>query len=90
VADRVIQMALDHGVNYVDVAPRYGEAKLRLKPWMPWIRQKAFLGCKTIERRRASSSPGARTGAPPSWSQASPPGREPRRNTQRIFGAVGP
>ena len=52
VADRAIQTALDHGVNHVDVAPSYGEAELRLKPWMPRIREGIFLGCKTKQRTR--------------------------------------
>ncbi len=51
-ADRAIQTALDYGVNHVDVAPSYGEAELRLKPWMPKIRDQIFLGCKTRERTR--------------------------------------
>lgn len=52
VADRAIQTALDHGVNHVDVAPSYGEAELRWKPWMPRIREGIFLGCKTKQRTR--------------------------------------
>lgn len=52
VADRAIAAALAHGVNHVDVAPRYGDAELRLKPWLPKIRKDIFLGCKTIERSR--------------------------------------
>jgi aryl-alcohol dehydrogenase-like predicted oxidoreductase len=52
VADRAIQTALDHGVNHFDVAPRYGEAELRLKPWMPRLRDRIFLGCKTFQRTR--------------------------------------
>ncbi|HTY80137.1 MAG TPA: aldo/keto reductase [Candidatus Bathyarchaeia archaeon] len=55
VADRAIQTALDHGVNHIDVAPRYGEAELRLKPWLPRIRRQIFLGCKTVERTRAAA-----------------------------------
>jgi aryl-alcohol dehydrogenase-like predicted oxidoreductase len=51
-ADRAIQLVLDHGVNHVDVAPRYGEAEVRLKPWMPRIRSQIFLGCKTGQRTR--------------------------------------
>ncbi len=51
-ADRAIQTALDAGVNHVDVAPSYGEAELRLAPWMPRIRGRIFLGCKTRERAR--------------------------------------
>ncbi|MDP8921421.1 MAG: aldo/keto reductase [Chloroflexota bacterium] len=47
VADRAVQVSLDHGVNHFDVAPSYGEAELRLRPWMPQIRSQIFLGCKT-------------------------------------------
>lgn len=46
-ADKAIQTALDHGVNHIDVAPSYGEAELRIGPWMPKIRSQVFLGCKT-------------------------------------------
>jgi aryl-alcohol dehydrogenase-like predicted oxidoreductase len=52
VADRAIGAALDAGVNHVDVAPTYGEAELRLQPWMPRIRERIFLGCKTRERAK--------------------------------------
>ncbi len=52
VADRAIQAALDAGVNHVDVAPSYGDAELRLRPWMPRIRDGVFLGCKTRQRTR--------------------------------------
>lgn len=52
VADRAIQAALDYGVNHFDVAPTYGDAELRLKPWMPRIRNTIFLGCKTKQRAR--------------------------------------
>ena len=55
VADRAIETALAHGVNHIDVAPRYGEAELRLKPWIPKIRKDVFLGCKTIERTREAA-----------------------------------
>jgi len=52
VADRAIQTALEYGVNHFDVAPTYGEAELRLKPWMSRIRSQIFLGCKTKQRTR--------------------------------------
>jgi aryl-alcohol dehydrogenase-like predicted oxidoreductase len=55
VADRAIAGALAHGVNHIDVAPRYGDAELRLKPWIPKIRKDIFLGCKTIERTREAA-----------------------------------
>jgi aryl-alcohol dehydrogenase-like predicted oxidoreductase len=52
VADTAVQDALDHGINHFDVAPTYGDAELRLAPWMPRIRDQIFLGCKTTERTR--------------------------------------
>jgi aryl-alcohol dehydrogenase-like predicted oxidoreductase len=55
VADRAIAAALAHGVNHIDVAPRYGDAELRLKPWIPKIRKDVFLGCKTVERTREAA-----------------------------------
>ncbi len=51
-ADQVIQQMINAGVNHIDVAPTYGEAELRLGPWMPRIRKKFFLGCKTMERTK--------------------------------------
>jgi aryl-alcohol dehydrogenase-like predicted oxidoreductase len=50
VADGAIRAVVDAGVNHVDVAPSYGEAELRLRPWMPELRPRVFLGCKTRER----------------------------------------
>jgi aryl-alcohol dehydrogenase-like predicted oxidoreductase len=55
-ADAAIQAALDAGVNHVDVAPSYGEAELRLQPWMLRIRSGIFLGCKTRERTREAAT----------------------------------
>lgn len=51
-ADLAIQLVLDRGVNHFDVAPRYGEAEVRLRPWMSSIRNRIFLGCKTAQRTR--------------------------------------
>jgi aryl-alcohol dehydrogenase-like predicted oxidoreductase len=51
VADASVQEALDGGINHVDVAASYGDAELRLGPWMPQIRDRIFLASKTGERR---------------------------------------
>jgi aryl-alcohol dehydrogenase-like predicted oxidoreductase len=51
-ADRSIQEALDGGINHVDVAAGYGDAELRLGPWMPEIRERIFLATKTGHRER--------------------------------------
>src|SRR5262249_3957343 len=50
VADRSVQEALDGGINHFDVAASYGDAELRLGPWMPRIRDQIFLATKTGER----------------------------------------
>ncbi len=50
VADRSVQEALDAGINHFDVAASYGDAELRLGPWMPRIRDQVFLATKTEER----------------------------------------
>jgi aryl-alcohol dehydrogenase-like predicted oxidoreductase len=55
-SDVVIQQVIDAGVNHIDVAPSYGEAELRLGPWMPTIRDEFFLGCKTTERTREGAA----------------------------------
>jgi aryl-alcohol dehydrogenase-like predicted oxidoreductase len=52
VADKAIQLILDHGVNHIDIAPSYGEAMERMAPWMPDIRDRVFLGSKTRFRTR--------------------------------------
>lgn len=51
-ADAAIDLALAHGVNHIDVAPSYGDAELRVGPWMPRIRKQIFLGSKTTRRTR--------------------------------------
>jgi len=55
-ADQV-SFAVDHGVNYFDVAPTYGNAEERLNPALKPYRDKVFLACKTTER----TAHGART-----------------------------
>lgn len=51
VADRSVQEALDAGINHFDVAAGYGDAELRLGPWMARIRDDIFLATKTGERQ---------------------------------------
>ncbi len=40
----------EFGVNHIDTAPKYGEAELRLGPWMKEYRDQFFLATKTNER----------------------------------------
>ena len=55
VADQSIQEALDGGINHLDVAASYGDAELRLGPWIPQIRDRVFLATKTGLRDRESA-----------------------------------
>ncbi|HZC27478.1 MAG TPA: aldo/keto reductase, partial [Actinopolymorphaceae bacterium] len=55
VADQSVQEALDAGINHFDVAASYGDAELRLGPWMPRIRDRIFLSTKTGKRDKESA-----------------------------------
>ena len=52
VADRAVELILEHDVNHMDIAPNYGEAMERMAPWMPRIRDDIFLGAKTRQRTK--------------------------------------
>jgi aryl-alcohol dehydrogenase-like predicted oxidoreductase len=49
-ADRTLEVLLQHGVNHIDVAASYGDAELRIAPWMVRHRNDFFLATKTGER----------------------------------------
>ncbi|MCH8257660.1 MAG: aldo/keto reductase [Proteobacteria bacterium] len=49
-ADSVLQMVMDAGINHIDVAASYGEAELRLAPFLQDHRQDFFLATKTGDR----------------------------------------
>ncbi|MCS7458569.1 aldo/keto reductase [Paenibacillus doosanensis] len=51
-ADASISFALKHGVNHFDTAASYGDAELRMGPWMPRVRGEIFLATKTGERTK--------------------------------------
>ena len=48
--DQTMERVITAGVNHIDVAPTYGDAELRLAPWLARERERFFLGCKTMER----------------------------------------
>jgi aryl-alcohol dehydrogenase-like predicted oxidoreductase len=54
-ADAGIEMAVQHGINHIDVAPQYGQAEMRLGPWLEKHRDSVFLACKTFERSAAGA-----------------------------------
>jgi aryl-alcohol dehydrogenase-like predicted oxidoreductase len=49
-ADRALEQLLEHGVNHIDTAASYGDAELRIGPWMGAHRADFFLATKTGER----------------------------------------
>lgn len=55
-AAAALDRALAAGVNHIDVAPTYGEAELRIRPWLAQHRQSLFLGCKTRERTKEGAA----------------------------------
>jgi len=46
-ADRTLDVLLRYGVNHIDVAASYGDAELRLAPWLKTHRDRFFLATKT-------------------------------------------
>lgn len=55
VADRTCEFLLEHSVNHIDVAASYGEAELRLKPWLKRHPDHFFLATKTGQRGAAGA-----------------------------------
>jgi predicted aldo/keto reductase-like oxidoreductase len=54
-ADATMERVIATEVNHIDVAPSYGSAEERLKPWLAKERKRFFLGCKTKERNSAEA-----------------------------------
>ncbi|MBA3947785.1 MAG: aldo/keto reductase [Herpetosiphonaceae bacterium] len=54
-ADRTLDVLLNYGVNHIDVAASYGDAELRIAPWLKRYRDHFFVATKTGERRAAAA-----------------------------------
>jgi aryl-alcohol dehydrogenase-like predicted oxidoreductase len=54
-ADRTLELLLQYGVNHVDVAASYGDAEIRIGPWMAAHRDRFFLATKTSQRSYESA-----------------------------------
>ena len=54
-ADQTMELIRRHGINHIDTAASYGDAELRLGPWMEIYRDEFFLATKTGERTRAEA-----------------------------------
>ncbi len=55
VADRTLDVLLEHDINHIDVAASYGDAELRIAPWMKRYPGRFFLATKTGKRRAAEA-----------------------------------
>jgi len=51
-ANDLVREAIERGINYVDVAPTYGDAEDVLGPALKGYRDRVFLACKTTQRDR--------------------------------------
>src|ERR1700674_4678437 len=51
VADRALDVLLEHDINHIDVAASYGDAELRVAPWLKRYPGRFFLATKTGKRR---------------------------------------
>lgn len=54
-ADATLEQLLEAGINHIDAAAGYGDAELRIGPWMGRHRDDFFLATKTRERGRAAA-----------------------------------
>lgn len=54
-ADQTLEVLLEYGVNHIDTAASYGDAELRIGPWMKNHRKDFFLATKTGERTYAKA-----------------------------------
>ncbi len=54
-ADRTMEIVMKYGVNHIDTAASYGDAELRLGPWMEKYRSQFFLASKTGDRSYAAA-----------------------------------
>jgi aryl-alcohol dehydrogenase-like predicted oxidoreductase len=54
-ADATLEQLLEAGVNHIDVAASYGDAELRVGPWMERHRDAFFLATKTGKRDYAGA-----------------------------------
>jgi aryl-alcohol dehydrogenase-like predicted oxidoreductase len=49
-ADQTLQVLLQYGVNHIDVASSYGDAELRIAPWLAQRRSQFYVATKTDAR----------------------------------------
>src|SRR5690349_10437064 len=51
VADRALDVLMQHHINHIDVAASYGDAELRVAPWLQRHPDTFFVATKTGQRQ---------------------------------------
>ena len=54
-ADQTFEVLLEYGINHIDVAASYGDAELRIAPWLVRYPEHFYLATKTGERKAAAA-----------------------------------
>lgn len=49
-ADRTLEVLLQYGINHIDVASNYGDAEVRIKPWLAQYRSQFYVATKADQR----------------------------------------
>src|SRR5437660_8330388 len=49
-ADRTLELLLQYGINHIDVASSYGDAELRIAPWLARYRSQFYVATKADAR----------------------------------------
>ena len=48
--ERCFRLAIEAGVNHLDIAPQYGDAQRLVGPLVPSVRDRLFVACKTLRK----------------------------------------
>lgn len=51
-AEQTLDLALEAGIDHIDIAPQYGNAQKAAGAWIGAHREQLFVGCKTLLRTR--------------------------------------
>lgn len=54
-ANNIVAETVNRGVNYIDIAPSYGNAQERMAPALKPYRDRVFLACKELARDKAGA-----------------------------------
>src|SRR5438105_1845724 len=49
-ADRTLEVLMQFGINHIDVASSYGDAEVRIRPWLAKYRSQFYVATKADQR----------------------------------------